>query len=273
MENDVETVKKFYDSCPEVEWERLQNHTAEFEITRSYLDRYIKSGDTVLDMGGGPGRYSLYLASKGCDVTLVDLSQSNVDFALKKAEEKGIRITARQGDARYIDKNIAEKFDHVLLMGPLYHLLEKNDRKTAVSACLNCLRDGGILYASFISSFAGVIYYMKEGIDIMTIDPTERKYMRQVARDEDFSGLAFTMAYFARMQDIQPFFEQFGLKKLHLFGQEGIISPCEDKINAQSEQAVKEWIDISKLLCENENYMSYSEHFMYIGMKGATKNV
>ena len=271
MKKDIATVKQYYESGVEAEWERLNTHRAEFEITCSYLDRFIKPGDTVLDVGGGPGRYSLYLASKGCDVTLLDLSRGNVDFALEKAKAAGLKITGICGDARYADKIITNTFDHVLIMGPLYHLIEVKDRERAVSACLKLLKDDGILYASFISSFAGVIYYLKEGTDIKQIPENELEYMYNAAEGRDYAGQAFTLAYFAKMEDIGTFFDRFGLIRLHFFGQEGIIAPCEDKVYSQSEEAVKEWIEIYKLLCENPNYMSYSEHFMYIGKKEKSK--
>lgn len=74
MEN-IEIVKKFYDETVDYEWERLERHKVEFELTKRYLNRYIKPGDKVLDLGGGPGRYSLYLAELGCAVTLADLSE------------------------------------------------------------------------------------------------------------------------------------------------------------------------------------------------------
>jgi S-adenosylmethionine-dependent methyltransferase len=88
----LEIVKKFYDETVDYEWERLKRHKVEFELTKRYLNRYMKPGDKVLDLGGGPGRYSLYLAELGCDVTLADLSEKNVKFALNKAKELGLQL-------------------------------------------------------------------------------------------------------------------------------------------------------------------------------------
>jgi 2-polyprenyl-3-methyl-5-hydroxy-6-metoxy-1,4-benzoquinol methylase len=69
----LDTVRNFYDETVNYEWERLDRHKVEYEITKRYLNRYIKSNDKVLDLGGGPGKYSLYLADQGCEVTLADL--------------------------------------------------------------------------------------------------------------------------------------------------------------------------------------------------------
>ena len=59
MENTISEVRQFYNQDPMLEWGRLDRHPFEEIITRHYLERYIKPGDRVLDLGGGPGRYSL----------------------------------------------------------------------------------------------------------------------------------------------------------------------------------------------------------------------
>ena len=62
--SEVDIVEKFYDDNIEMEWNRLNGFKFEFEITKIMLKKYMNKG-TVLDIGGGPGRYSLYLASMG----------------------------------------------------------------------------------------------------------------------------------------------------------------------------------------------------------------
>ncbi len=132
MTDTVKIVKEFYDKSVVVEWERLQRHQFEFELTIRYINRYVKPGDKVLDIGGGPGRYSLHLAAKGCDVTLFDLSSANVEFAKEQANAQGVSFKAFVGDAREVDSLISEQYDHILLMGPLYHLLQESDRVKAL---------------------------------------------------------------------------------------------------------------------------------------------
>ena len=117
----------------------------------------------------------------------------------------------------------------------------------------------------------GVIYYLKEGTDIKQIPENELEYMYNAAEGRDYAGQAFTLAYFAKMEDIVPFSTDLGLYQTSFFRAGGDNRPCEDKVYSQLEEAVKEWIEISKLLCENPNYMSYSEHFMYIGKKEKSK--
>ena len=135
----IETVRAFYDANVEAEWNRIADQP-EFLLTARFLDRYVKKGDRVLDIGGGPGRYSLYLAEKGCEVTLFDLSEENVRFAAREAAARGLTLRTVCGDAREADRLVAEGgFDCVLLMGPLYHLLEETGREAAVRAACRLL--------------------------------------------------------------------------------------------------------------------------------------
>lgn len=78
--NDVEIVRENYNKNAQSEWERLEGFHFEFEITKHYLKKYLQ-GKTVLDIGGGPGKYSVWLAKQGYDVILVDLSENNIVLA------------------------------------------------------------------------------------------------------------------------------------------------------------------------------------------------
>ena len=89
--DESEIVKKNYDENAALEWGRLEGFHFEFEITKRYLQKYLR-GKTVLDIGGGPGRYSIWLAKQGYDVTLVDLSEGNVAFAQEKFREYGVNV-------------------------------------------------------------------------------------------------------------------------------------------------------------------------------------
>lgn len=266
VEDTVQVVKDYYDSSVIAEWERLERHPFEYELTRRYIDRYIKPGDKVLDVGGGPGRYSLYLAEKGCDVTLVDLSAGNIEFAKQKAREYGVNFKTYVGDAREIDAIVDGEYDHVLLMGPLYHLLEEEDRVKTIEACLRLLKQGGTIFVSLISSYAGIIYAMKYEPQIL-LEEGMQEPLQLFIDDQPFAGEGFTKAYFIRHKDVLPFMAQFPLQKLHYFGQESILAPCEENFKGQPAAVIERWLDVAEQVCEREDLLSYSEHLMYIGRK------
>jgi len=172
--DNIEVVREHYNKEVASEWERLLFHPVEYAITCRYLDRYIEPGARTLDIGGGPGRYSLYLAEKGCDVTLLDLSEANIAFAAERAAERGVSINAIAGDARVADSLVSGLFDHVLLMGPLYHLLDETDRIKAVIAAIKMLKKGGLLFSAFISSYAGVWDFLSR-VPENILDPEQDK--------------------------------------------------------------------------------------------------
>ena len=265
MDATTKIILDFYDSAVQSEWNRIAGRP-EYLLTCLMLDRYIKHGDNVLDIGGGPGRYSLYLADKGCDVTLLDLSPENTKFAAERADEQGLSIKTITGDAREADKLADGKFDHILLMGPMYHLFEESDRIAAINAALRLLKQGGIIFISFLNMFSGMIYYMKYMPDI-SADPVGDEFVKNVIEGKSFCCDAFTKAFFMDLKEVLPFMAQFPLEKLHYFGQEGVTAPCEISIMQQRSEVIDMWLDFSEAVWDREEFISYSEHLMYVGRK------
>lgn len=271
MEHTQNEIRRFYDSNPAGEWERIAGRP-EFLLTTRILSRYLKPGMKILDLGGGPGRYAIHFAKLGCDMTLADLSAENVKFAEQMAQENGVTIRAMQADALTADETIDGKFDAVLLMGPLYHLLEEESRIRAMEASLNLLKPDGIFAASFITMFAPIIDYMKRYPEmIVSGNPYDEIYLKNLLADGDYAGPAFTQAYAVQVSKIEPFMAQFPLKKLLMFSQEGILSPNEDKIMAGTPDVVEEWLKIAEFFAVKPEYYSWAEHMMYIGRKLQTQ--
>jgi len=272
VDKNAAIVREFYDNNAARELARLANRP-EFIITCRMLDRYIQPGDRVLDIGGGPGRYSLYYAAKDCSVTLLDLSPACVELAQEQAAAQGLSLQGIAGDARLADELLTEQFDHVLLMGPLYHLLEEKERSKAVAAALKLLKPGGILYVSFISVNAGIIYYLTDApqdIGLTASNKNEMAFLNRFLAGASIAGTAFTEAFFIAPGEILPFMERFPLEKLHLFGQESLLSLNEAGVMAQSPEVIATWLDIALKVCEREDLLSWSQHLMYIGRKKDT---
>lgn len=270
--SDRERVKAFYDGAPEAEWARLEENPWEFAINCAYIDRYAHPGQSVLDLGGGPGRYSIHLARRGCRVTLVDLSAGNVSLAREKAAEAGVEMRAVQGDVLDAPSLPEGEFDHVLCMGPLYHLLSEAERRAAVENCLARLKTGGVLFAAFITMYSDLLYKLghmadwPEGILGQERDEAARRFYDCLERGEEYAGEAFTRAYFVQAGGVERHFEGFPLKKLHLVGSEGVLASRKEfkKLTAEAKAA---WMRLSLRLCEIPELLSWSEHLLYIGQK------
>jgi S-adenosylmethionine-dependent methyltransferase len=72
-------VGQIYDQLSEYEWGRLARHRTEFAIGLRVFTKYLATGPAnILDIGGGPGRYSIALHQLGHSVVLADLSRGNL---------------------------------------------------------------------------------------------------------------------------------------------------------------------------------------------------
>lgn len=262
-------VESFYDSCPQNEWIRMDRHRMEFRTTLRAMGEFIPPRSTILDIGGGPGRYSIELAKAGHRVTLLDLSSQNVELARQKARELGVEIaTFVHGNALDLSRFADSAFDAVLLMGPLYHLVEPSDRDLAIREALRVLAPDGLFFASFINRYS--VY-----IDLLKHDPGEitscaKRYeelMTTAVHIPTEQNPGFTDAYFIHPMEIEPLMSGHGLSTLRLAVAEGLIAPVEAAVNGLPEEAFDAWVDVCYRLGTDPTTWGAGEHMLYVGRK------
>lgn len=259
----IKKIKNFYEKYDE--WNRLERHKVEFEITKKYLDKYIPQNSRILDIGGGPGRYSIYLSSEGHKVTLLDLAPKHIEIAKEKAAENKVELEGYiQGNALELDRYDLGQFDVILLMGPLYHLTSKEDRKKSVEDALKLLKPGGIIIASFISVYAPFIDILKNSAEQLE---NAEEILCYFDNGVNKDGEGFTTAYFIKPEEAQIFMSEFNIEQLAFAGMEGLSSIAEQKINELPEEKFKEYIKILYALSQDVHIFGSCEHYLYIGKK------
>ncbi|SEO19372.1 class I SAM-dependent methyltransferase [Actinacidiphila rubida] len=91
-----------------------------------YLDSgLVASGGRALDLGCGPGRNTVHLASRGFEVDAVDLSPAAVAWARERAGEAGVadRVRFHRGNAFALEGlGAAGPYDLVCDSGCFHHL-------------------------------------------------------------------------------------------------------------------------------------------------------
>ena len=182
--------------------------------TQELLLRHLPPAPArVLDVGGGPGVYAAWLASLGYDVTLVD----PVSRHLEQAREHGTFLVER-GDARALGAADAS-MDAVLVMGPLYHLLDPADRARSLAEARRVVRPSGVIVATFISRHAPIIDVAAK-LRINDDEAVGRlRRLRHDGRHEP--GRAFTAAYFHTVEEVRADFAAAGLEDPLVYGVEG----------------------------------------------------
>ncbi|WP_327118461.1 class I SAM-dependent methyltransferase [Streptomyces sp. NBC_01341] len=87
----------------------------------SCLDRALITPGRALDLGCGPGRNALFLASRGFDVDAVDLSPGAIAWARERAVEAGADVRFHCGDA-FAEGAPAGPYDLIHDSGCFHHL-------------------------------------------------------------------------------------------------------------------------------------------------------
>jgi SAM-dependent methyltransferase len=152
-------VRDFYGADALREWQRADTPYSrlEFQSTLHLIGKYFPARGHIADIGGGPGRYTLELLRRGYEVTLFDLTEELLQLARAQIEAAGLHANAvLQGDARDLSALASETFDGALLMGPLYHTAEAQDRTRILSEQKRTLKPGGVALAAYLNSW-GVI--------------------------------------------------------------------------------------------------------------------
>lgn len=152
--SDEAYVRAHYDSGAELERLNRPLGIVEFERTKEILDRHLpRPPAEIADIGGGPGRYAVWLARLGYHVVHRDLMQLHVEETRSTALAAEVSIDTGVADARSLDLR-DDAFDAVLLLGPLYHLTTRADRLRALSEARRIGRRGATVHVAAISRWA-----------------------------------------------------------------------------------------------------------------------
>lgn len=176
----------------------------------------------VLDVGGGSGAHAAWLAADGHRVRVIDPVPRHVATA---AELPG--VSAALGDARALPAGDAT-YDAVLLLGPLYHLPDRDDRVRALREARRVARPGGLVVAATINRFAGVLDMAHKN---RFGDPASRATVVTAAETGDLrplTGVGFTTAYLHRPEDVPAEFADAGLPGAVRYAVEGPLRVLDD---------------------------------------------
>lgn len=270
MEIDKE-IQAYYNTGIEKDRLNTDVYQLERERTEEILLRFIPSSRcSILDVGGGTGHYSFWLKEQGHDVHLVDPVRFNIDAAKKEAKERKLAPDSIQlAEARDLPWE-DNYFDIVLLMGPLYHLTNKDDRSNALNEAFRVAKKNGRIIVAGISRYASL---MDGFFRNMIKDPDFFQIVEEdisTGQHRNFTDkLAyFTTAYFHHPDELESEVKQAGFKIESIIAVESFGWLIPDFI--------KKWAkkDYQPLLLEsirkvemNRDLMSMSAHFLVIANK------
>lgn len=226
---------------------------------------------TIIDAGGGSGPYACWLAAQGYQVHLIDPIPKHVEQAREasSAQPRSPLASAEVGDARHLAHPDASA-DAVLLLGPLYHLVEREDRLACLREAHRVLRPGGLLWAAGISRFASLFDSLSAGFfddpafaPILSRDLEEGQH-----RNPTDNPIYFTDAYFHKPGELsrELLAARFQVMKLAAIEGPGWIARDFDRIWNDAAQRER-LLEIVRKVESEPSILGSSSHFMAIGRK------
>ena len=244
----------------------------EFIRTQNLISRFIKeSVSLILDVGGAAGRYACWLAKNGYEVHLIDPVPLHIQQAqaASNAQPEAPLASCTLGDARHLefDDEIA---DVVLLLGPLYHLTDAQDRNRSLSEAYRVLKSGGYLFAVGISRFASTIDGLDSGY---FVDPVFQKIMRDDLetgqhRNPTKISTYFTDTFLHHPDELTAEVAGLGFEIAGLFAVEGISYMMKDLEKNWYIESYRDFLlEIIRKIEQEPSLMGASPHLMCVGVK------
>ncbi|WP_409344153.1 class I SAM-dependent methyltransferase [Paenibacillus sp. MBLB4367] len=266
-------VVEYYSRFGENEWLRLERQPLEFIVNWHYIRKHLPAAGKLLDNGAGPGKYAMELAKSGYIVTLTDLTPGFVELARTKAEQYGIadRFDGFHAmDARHLAGLPDDHFDAALMMGPLYHLQEEEDRRKALSELRRVTKPGGTVFIAVRTRqhwTLNTLLQPEHWPPFNSIDPIIA-FQQTGCFDHSDEG-RYTGAYFFESGRIVPYMEESGFETVTLVGSTnlGCMLNDEQKAYWQEKGEYEKLIGLLIDMAEDPSISGMSSHSLYIGKK------
>ena len=261
MKNEKE-LDKFYESIDEDSRLDSRYGHVEFVTTIKYIEKYLKKGDKIIEIGAATGRYSHTLAKIGYKVDAVELLERNIEI-FKRHTEKGEPVTITQGNAIDLSSFEDETYDITLLLGPMYHLFTEEEKIAALSEAIRVTKKGGIIFAAYCMGDAAVLIY---GFGRGKIYDIIEKCGIDAEKFDSFSA-PWDVFELYRKEDIDALRRNFNAEELHFIAADGYANHIRSELEDMDEETYELFIRYHLATCERQDMIGYSNHTLDIFRK------
>lgn len=236
---------------------RSRHGSVEFLTTMRYIQKYLRPGMKILEVGAGTGRYSHALAQMGYEVEAVELVQHNIDI-FRANTNPGETVTVRQGDARDLSCFPGETFDMTLVLGPMYHLFAEEDQKQALSEAVRVTKPGGILMVAYCGNDATMVQFcFGKG---KLLEPHYQQLVDLTSFKAGGDPAELFMLY--RKEDVDALVADFPVERLHYVGTDMATNYMRDAVDAMPQALFDLYLAYHFSICERSDMVGTSHHIL-----------
>ena len=252
-----ENLIKYYNKFNEDKRLTHRHGIVEFTTSIKYIEEYLSkmNNPKILDVGAGTGKYSIYLSNKGYDVTAVELVKHN----LMTLKAKNSPVKAILGNAINLSMFSDNSFDMVLLFGPLYHLINKDDKLKALLEAKRIVKKNGLILVSYyMNEYAIITHGFKDNniLDAIKNNEVDENYHITPKKTDLYSMV--------RIEDINELNKLAKLKRIKILAQDGPSDYIRPIINKMDDKTFNEYIKYHLSICERKELLGASSHVLDI---------
>ena len=256
IESETERVNRTYDVFDEANRLSTKAGKVEFITTVRYIEKYLKPGDKILDVGAGTGAYSIYFSRNGYEISALELADANV-AAFRKRIMPGDCIDLVQGNALDLSRYPDKHFDIVLVLGPLYHLERKEDKQRCIEEAKRVCKDGGKIFFAFISN---------DMVILTELMYNEKFFFGDTYDHDSFKVYDFPFV-FNTLDEMREILHRGGVKILDEVASDGVSELLEGRINALEEESYEQYLRYHFYTCEKPEMLGRSNHLLFVTEK------
>jgi ubiquinone/menaquinone biosynthesis C-methylase UbiE len=279
MTYDPDSVARYFDTLAEQEWLRLESTLQgriKYAVHRHFVERHIRPGMHVLDVGSGPGRFGLDCVALGADVTLVDLSPVQLAAARERMAVRGVLNRVRgfhQLDVLDMTSLAADSYDAVLCFGGAISYT-KERHLDALRQLARVARPGAPILLSVMSLYgvmglvgpldaATVLENVNDHLDWDAVLSGAGVVFTRPTSTEFHQPLALFSSAGLRSALVEAGLEVRTLASANPFLPEFLPVP---KIEA-SERAARMLVDLEVALCDQPGLVDTGSHLLAVAIK------
>jgi len=253
-------IKEYYTNYEEDNrFTQDKSHRVEFITTTKYIDKYLKKGDRILEIGAGTGAYSIHYAKKGFKVDSLELVQTNIDI-FKSKITSDLDINVRQGTALDLSCYEDNSFDVTLVLGPLYHLYTEEDKNKAIQEALRVTKKGGYIYIAYLTNDSVILSYCLIKHHFLNNDGLYDSNFKLLDNPKEI----FSIFY---VEEFDNMMKKYNVEHITNVMADGLSTVLRQYVNDLSEEEFNVWVDYHLSTCERKDLQGYSSHMLYIGKK------